>query len=108
MDPTWKHLFTCIILGATGSRKTFFVKQLLNYDTTSMITPVPNEIIWCYGIWQTAYHEISDKVIFCEGLPDIQNEDNKRRSVIVDDLMSEADKSLTQRGVTTKISALFI
>ena len=83
-----------MVSGATGSGKTFFVKQLLNY-IASMITPVPNEIIWCYGIWQTAYHEISDKVIFCEGLPDIQNEDNKCRLVIVDDLMSEADKSLT-------------
>ena len=35
------------------------------------------------------------KSFFCEGLPDIQNEDNKCRLVIVNDLMSEADESLT-------------
>ena len=77
-----------------------------------MITPVPNEIIWCYGFWQTAYHEISDTVIFCEGLPDIQNEDNKCRLVIADDLMCEADKSLTYlftKGRHQKnISAIYI
>ena len=40
-----------------------------------MIAPVPDEISWCYGVWQTAYNEISDKVvIYCEGLPDTQTE----------------------------------
>ncbi|GFN91905.1 hypothetical protein PoB_001841100 [Plakobranchus ocellatus] len=94
MDPRWKHPFTCMVSGATGSGKTYFVKTLLQY-LSSMVTPVPEEVIWCYGVWQTSNRDVSHKVTFCEGLSDIQSTDNEPRLVIVDDLMNEADKSLT-------------
>ncbi|GFO22472.1 AAA ATPase domain [Plakobranchus ocellatus] len=94
MDPRWKHPFTCMVSGATGSGKTYFVKTLLQY-LSSMVTPVPEEVIWCYGVWQTSYRDVSHKVTFREGLPDILSTDNKPRLAIVDDLMNEADKSLT-------------
>ncbi|GFO12808.1 hypothetical protein PoB_003931300 [Plakobranchus ocellatus] len=72
----------------------FLVKQLISYINL-MVTPVPEEIIWCYGIWQHAYEEIASKVLFSEGLPKIESDDGKCCLVIVDDLMTEADKTLT-------------
>ena len=83
-----------MISRASGSGKTYFVKTLLQF-LGSVGTPKPEEVIWCYGMWQSSYQDISDTVIFREGLPIIQSEGNKRRLVIVGDLMNKADKSLT-------------
>ena len=97
MDPRWKHPFTALIAGPTGSGKTVFVNKMLEY-LSEMIDPVPDEIIWCYGEWQPIY-ETMKGVRFVEGLPDMEQwgiEDKKRRLVVIDDLMAETDDRITK------------
>src|SRR5204863_4965812 len=61
-----------------------------------MVVPVPEEIIWCYGEWQPFHTEMSG-IKFIEGLPDMdQWQDNKRRLVVIDDLMAETDERVTK------------
>ena len=95
MDPRWKHPFTCVIAGPTGSGKTVWVTQFLNQISTLM-TPTPEEIIWCYGEWQPGYNRMKG-VTFVEGLPKINEwQGHRRRLVVIDDLMSETDGRVTK------------
>ena len=95
MDPSWKHPFTSIIAGPTGSGKTYFVERFIT-NINQMMTPSPQEIIWCYGEWQLCYEKLRERgVIFHEGLPNISEWiGGKRRLVIFDDLMIEADERI--------------
>jgi KaiC/GvpD/RAD55 family RecA-like ATPase len=93
MDTRWTHPFTCLIAGSTGAGKTHFVIQFINNISNSMV-PVPDEIIWCYSEWQPSY-EIIYGVTFHEGLPK-ESAWGKKRLVILDDLMSEADEKVTK------------
>ena len=96
MDPRWKHPFTCIISGPTGSGKTVFVTQFLQH-IAHLMTPVPDEIVWCYGEYQAGYNQLQGLVTFVEGLPKVEEWDTtKRRLVIIDDLMSETDDRVTK------------
>lgn len=95
MDPCWKHPFTALISGPTGCGKTEFVKKFLK-NIKEMMTPTPEEIVWCYGAFQAGYREIND-VTFFEGIPDPDGfVDNRRRLIIIDDLMSETDDRVTK------------
>lgn len=95
MDPRWKHPFTCVIAGPTGSGKTVWVTRFLNH-MSEMMTPPPQEMVWCYGEWQAGYSQLKG-VTFVEGLPKVEEWDTtKRRLVILDDLMSEADDRVTK------------
>ena len=62
------------------------------------MNPVPEEVIWCYGEWQLGYNQLKrEGVIFTEGLPKVEEwSTNKRRLVILDDLMSETDDRVTK------------
>lgn len=97
MDPTWKHPFTSVVAGPTGSGKTYFVERFITH-IDKMMSPVPDEIIWCYSEYQPAYERMSRRgVVFVEGLPKTEEWDiNKRRLVIIDDLMNETDESVTR------------
>ena len=95
MDPRFKHPFTCIISGPTGSGKTVWVSKFLK-EIRQMMIPVPEEIVWCYGEWQSQYSEMTG-VTFVEGLPKTDEWDTtKRRLLIIDDLMSETDATVTR------------
>ena len=95
MNPQWKHPFTCIIAGPTGSGKTVWVTQFLRHGHR-MITPPPEEIVWCYGEWQVAYNHIKG-VMFVEGLPKVEEwREDKRRLIVIDDLMNETDDRVTK------------
>lgn len=95
MDPRWKHPFTCVIAGPTGSGKTVWVANFLS-QLRNVMTPIPDEIVWCYGEWQSGYDQLTD-VTFVEGLPKVDEwESDKRRLVIIDDLMSETDERVTK------------
>jgi hypothetical protein len=99
MDPRWKHPFTALIAGPTGSGKTCFVQRFLEH-LSEMMDPVPEEVIWCYGEWQSGYQQLRGVVTtFVEGLPEVgqwQAGDNKSRLVIIDDLMAETDDRVTK------------
>jgi len=97
MDVRWRHPFTCLISGPTGSGKTVWVTQFLS-NLPLLMNPVPEEVIWCYGEWQLGYNQLKrEGVIFTEGLPKVEEwSTNKRRLVILDDLMSETDDRVTK------------
>ena len=60
-----------------------------------MINFPPEKIHWPYGAWQTQFESISN-VELVEGLPNIENVDKSKRTlIIIDDLMNEANRSVT-------------
>ena len=90
----FQHPFTCVIAGVTGSGKTVFVTRLLQY-ADAMINFPPEKIYWHYGAWQTQFETLTN-VEFIEGLPNIENVDKTKRTlIIIDDLMNETNRSVT-------------
>ena len=111
MDTRWKHPFTCVVAGPTGSGKTYFVKEFIT-NLSQMVTPVPEEVVWCYGEWQPLYQDMPG-VVFVEGLPnDMDTWPPKPRLLIIDDLMCEADarvpKLFTKGSHHRDISVMYI
>lgn len=47
MDPRWKHPFTCLLAGPTGSGKTHFARKVVA-EAGHLITPPPEHILWIY------------------------------------------------------------
>ena len=108
----WKHPFTCLIAGPTGSGKTTFVKRFIKH-IRQMMTPIPDRILWCYGEYQTEYGFIDDKVEFHEGLPNLTKLDTSLNNLIViDDLMSEVDTDVvslfTKKSHHCNISVMYL
>ena len=90
----FQHPFIYVIAGATGSGKTDFVTRWLHY-ADAMINFSPEKIYWHYGAWQTQFESIPN-VEFIEGLPNIENVDKTKRTlIIIDDLMNETNRSVT-------------
>ena len=50
----FKHPFTCIVAGMTGSGMTDWVQSLLT-QAYRIINLPPEKIVWCYSQWQPAY-----------------------------------------------------
>ena len=95
MSSPLKHPFTAIISGPTGSGKTVFTLKFIE-QASSMINPPPDEIVWCYGIYQSSFDDVKN-VKFQEGLPDIKDFDkNVKTLLIIDDLMHETDDRVSQ------------
>jgi hypothetical protein len=70
MDPRWKHPFTSLLAGPTGCRKTVFVQKYLQH-LSEMVDPLPDDVLWCYVVWQQIYNTIK-RVQFMERLPDVE------------------------------------
>ena len=95
MDPRLKHPFTGIVAGPTACGKSTWVRNLITYQK-DMIDPAPEHVIWFYGEWQPLYNTLSGMVEFREGLADLNTLNTKKRTlVIIDDLMTETDKSVS-------------
>ena len=95
MDPHLKHPFTGIVAGPTACGKSTWVKQLITHQK-DMIDPAPEQVIWFYGEWQPLYDTLSGSVEFREGLTDLGTLNTKKRTlVIIDDLMTETNKSVS-------------
>lgn len=89
-----------------------------------MIVPPPEEIVWCYGVYQNkVFREISSivnggggggcKARFVEGVPDASEFDGQRPALLIlDDLMHEAGKSVadlfTRDSHHRNISVIFL
>lgn len=94
--PRLKHPFTMVVSGPTGCGKSYFIRDLLHYKR-DMFEPVPEKIVWFYGIYQPLYDEI-EGVTFVEGFPsNYKDYLGEHTLFILDDLMSEigGDKRLT-------------
>ena len=107
MDPRWKHPFPALVAGPTCCGKSQFVKRLLE-SGEDMIEGAPENIIWCYGIYQPAYDEIQrniPNIQFVEGVPsDLESMINpsKRNLVVIDDLMHQLSNDQRITSLFTK------
>jgi len=97
MSLAFKHPFTCLITGATGCGKTQFTLKLIKH-ANKLIDPSPERIVWCYGVYQSAFTELAKyNVEFHEGIPDLSMFDGEKRTLlIIDDLMHETDERVTK------------
>ncbi len=96
MDVRLKHPFTAIVAGPTGCGKSTFVKRLIDHKE-EMIVPVPECIVWHYGEYQHMYSQCGSGIEFKEGLPHMDTFDGEKPvMLVIDDLMSETDDSVTQ------------
>src|SRR5437899_11417681 len=90
----WKHPFTALVAGPTGSGKTVFTAKLIE-KASVMIDPPPLKILWCYGVYQKSFQDMRN-VEFHEGIPDINLFDGSQRTLLIlDDLMQLADDSVS-------------
>lgn len=89
-DYIFKSPTSIVISGATGSGKTVLVKKILT--TYTLFSTPPARIIYCYGVWQSAYQDMVN-VEFRKGI-DVPDLTGKEHTIIVfDDLMAEIVKS---------------
>jgi hypothetical protein len=101
MALAWRHPFTCLVSGPTSCGKTEFTLRLLR-NSSKVIVPSPERILWCYGVYQETFKAIQN-VEFHEGLPELSEFDGKKRTLLIlDDLMHETDERVTK--IFTKIS----
>jgi hypothetical protein len=109
MDPVDIRLeapFTAMVVGPTGSGKTRMILNLID-KANSLATPPPEEIIYCYGEWQSVFDKAPQSVIFHKGLIDVKEDipsDGKQRWLIIDDLMEEVAGSAESNALFTKVS----
>ena len=102
----FRHPFTLMLAGPTQSGKTTIIQKIISQAWGGLVRAPPAAIIYCYSQWQDIYDEIKigraqgpsyfnvSSIIFNEGLPDLENIDTNRNTlVILDDLMQEAGKS---------------
>ena len=89
-----EHSFPALVAGPTCCGKSQFVKRLLE-SGEDVIEGAPENIIWCYGIYQPAYDEMQRNIPdiqIVEGVPsDLESMINSfiRNFVVIDDLMHE-------------------
>ena len=102
------HPFSMVVNGPSGCGKTEWIQKLLYYN---MIHNGPDKVVWCYSKWQDSYGTMKD-VEFQEGLSGLNKLDTTRRTLVVlDDLMSDTDKTVMDlfvRGRHLNISIIFV
>lgn len=106
-----QHPFSCIIGGPSKAGKSQFTLKLIQ-NVNSIVEPPPQEIVWCYSIFQKVFESIKN-VHFIEGLPNISEFDgSKRVLLIIDDLMQHVNESVekifTRDSHHKNISVIFI
>jgi len=114
----FKHPFTCIIAGTTGSGKTCWTRKLLeNYNYLINIKTNKLNVLWCFGQEQELYSTPVDNVniTYTKGIPSIEQVKLSRPCIIViDDLMTELKNDENIKNLFTKgshhmrISVIFI
>ena len=114
-DPAFKHPFTMVVSGTSGTGKTWFTMQVLQTSTD----PPIDRVYWFYGEWQDAYANAPPNFTFLPGLPKDLDEyvgDNpsQNKAVVLDDLMNQAagsrtvGEAFTQKRHHHNISVVFI
>jgi len=93
----FKHPFTGICSGPTGSGKTVLMRRIISSIHTLM-SPPPQKIVWYYAEHQPDLErELGHMVEFREGCPEMTEFDGTYPTlVIIDDLMSECSSEITK------------
>lgn len=93
----FKHPFTCVIAGSTGSGKTHFLTNLLLNSERLIDKPIQN-LVYCYGQYlNDTFAQLKKKfpnIKLIEGLDNSLNFNPQKINVlIIDDLMTDCVKS---------------
>jgi len=90
----FKHPFTSIVSGPTGSGKTNFVMRLID-NVDAMIEPPPSKIVYYFGEYQPLFDRYP-RVDFRHGTPKLGEVEKLSGALVVfDDMMGEVDERLT-------------
>lgn len=104
----FKHPFTAIIAGPTGSGKTVLTRDLIrDFKYTTSVDSEKIRVLWCYGQWQSAYEkEIENTVVkYHDGLADQSVITQlKPDLIVIDDLMKEVGDDPRMSALFTKTS----
>lgn len=101
MDTRFQAPFSCIVAGPSGCGKSVFIAKLLA-NVNDMITPIPKNIQYCYGEYQSMFDSFP-QVNFTQGLPDNSQFDGQDSTLlIIDDLMDQTNGSTAD--LFTKVS----
>lgn len=88
----FQHPFTCILSGPTQSGKTYLLYRIL-LNLEKVMAQSIDQIIYCYSLWQPLYNCIKKnkpEIQFFKGIfPINQLDQNKKKLIILDDLMAE-------------------
>ena len=86
----WKHPFTCIVEGSSGSEYTSFVIKLIKH-TEVMFAEIPQSISWHYGEFQQWM--LNPEYSTIEGLPDMTSLDPTKVILLsIHDLVHEINE----------------
>lgn len=102
--------FSLFLAGPSHSGKSFLVRRIIEW-IDELVEPLGacEKILYCYSIYQPLYNEIgkiSDKVLFHEGIPtmeDIKELNGVKTLIILDDLAREAKDDKIVTDLFTKI-----
>ncbi len=96
MDIRFKHSFNLLISGVSGVGKSVFARKLIKHRQ-EIITPAPEYVLYCYGVWDESYKEIEGVDEFHEGIPAFDYfKAGKRGLVIIDDLQIETNETVAK------------
>ena len=89
----YRHPFSSIVSGPTGSGKMQFIMRLVD-NADAMIKPTPCKIVYYFTEYQPLFEQYEGRIEFRHGMPKVDAIDR-----LTDALMDEADERLT--GVFT-------
>lgn len=106
-DLRFRHPFSMLISGPTGSGKTRLVLDFLcEHEQTTTIGKPVIRVLYCYGIWQEFYERFSNHKVdinFHQGFA-YDYLDMKPDVIVVDDLMEELSRDKHLTAMFTKTS----
>lgn len=89
----FKHPFTAICCGSTGSGKTLFVLRLVE-NMETMIEPPPKSTVYYFMEYQPVFDEYP-QIDFRQGVPTVRELEEARDTLIVcDDMMMESNDAI--------------
>jgi hypothetical protein len=105
----FKHPFTCLVAGPTGSGKTVLVRRILKHFNLLLHPEMHTiKVIWAHGQWQNSYNNpIGHNVLveYTDGLPTgIEIKEKLPQVIVIDDLMAELAKNNDLINLFTKMS----